>query len=243
MGRVPGIPYDSEVSDTRGLLCLVPVGCFKSRFAKFSASRLFAYSSYSACCLPPRRGGRTDLRVRCGASCWIAQGAAIASADIVAIRVETGMRYHSATGSAGRFAVDLLPPGEYSARAEADGMSPQVSPMIRVEVGAATQVTFKLKVAGPRETITVWEAPRVGDPNPSSVSGPVEERAIKDLPLNGRRFTDLPLLMPGVTQDPRGQTGGSNGDLSYGGLRGYNTSFLVDGGDNRPPSPPRSAPS
>jgi hypothetical protein len=116
-------------------------------------------------------------------------------------------------------------------------MSPQVSPMIRVEVGAATQVTFKLKVAGPRETITVWEAPRVGDPNPSSVSGPVEERAIKDLPLNGRRFTDLPLLMPGVTQDPRGQTGGSNGDLSYGGLRGYNTSFLVDGGDNRPPQP------
>jgi hypothetical protein len=82
-----------------------------------------------------------------------------------------------------------------------------------------------------------------GDPNPSSVSGPVEERAIKDLPLNGRRFTDLPLLMPGVTQDPRGQTGGSNGDLSYGGLRGYNTSFLVDGGDNRPPGPPRSAPS
>jgi hypothetical protein len=142
------------------------------------------------------------------------------------------MRYHSATDSAGRFAGDLLPPGEYSARAEADGMSPQVSPMIRVEVGAATQVTFKLKVAGPRETITVSEAPRVGDPNPSSVSGLVEERAIKDLPLNGRRFTDLLLLMPGGTQDPRGQTGGSNGDLSYGGLRGYNTSFLVDGGDN-----------
>jgi hypothetical protein len=161
-----------------------------------------------------------------------AQGAAIGSADIVAIRVETGMRYHSATDSAGRFVVDMLPPGEYSARAEADGMSPQVSPIIRVEAGAATQMTFKLKVAGPRETITVSEAPQVGDPNPSSVSGLVEERAIKDLPLNGRRFTDLLLLMPGVTQDPRGQTGGSNGDLSYGGLRGYNTSFLVDGGDN-----------
>src|ERR1039458_8101795 len=38
--------------------------------------------------------------------------------------------------------------------------------------------------------------------------------------------------MPGVTQDPRGLTSGSNGDLSYGGIRGYNTSFLVDGGDN-----------
>jgi hypothetical protein len=161
-----------------------------------------------------------------------AQGAAITNADIVAIRVETGIRYHSATDSAGRFAVDLLPPGQYSARAEAEGMSPQISPVIRVEVGAAAQLTFKLKVAGPKETITVSEAPRTVEANPSSVSALVDERAIKDLPLNGRRFTDLLLLMPGVTQDPRGLTSGSNGDLSYGGIRGYNTSFLVDGGDN-----------
>ena len=161
-----------------------------------------------------------------------AQGAAITNADIVAIRVETGIRYHSATDSAGRFAVDLLPPGQYSARAEAEGMSPQISPMIRVEVGAATQLTFKLRVAGPKETITVSEAPRIVEANPSSVSALVDERAIKDLPLNGRRFTDLLLLAPGVTQDPRGLTSGSNGDLSYGGIRGYNTSFLVDGGDN-----------
>src|ERR1700694_1725686 len=160
-----------------------------------------------------------------------AQGAAITTADSVAIRVETGIRYHSATDSAGRFAVDLLPPGEYSARAEAEGMSPQISPVIRVEIGAATQLTVKLKVAGPKEMITVADAPRM-EMNPSSVSALLDERAIKDLPLNGRRFTDLLLLMPGVTQDPRGLTSGSNGDLSYGGIRGYNTSFLVDGGDD-----------
>src|SRR5271157_235028 len=161
-----------------------------------------------------------------------AQGAAITSADIVAIRVETGIRYHSATDSAGRFAVDLLPPGQYSARAEAEGMSPEISPMIRVEIGAAALLTFNLKVAGPKETITVSDAPRMVEMNPSSLSALVDEQAIKDLPLNGRRFTDLLLLMPGVTQDPRGLTSGSNGDLSYGGIRGYNTSFLVDGGDN-----------
>ena len=161
-----------------------------------------------------------------------AQGAVITNADIVAIRVETGIRYHSGTDSAGRFAVDLLPPGQYSARAEAEGMSPQITPAVRVEIGAATVLTFKLKVAGPKETITVSEAPRMVEMNPSLVSALLDERAIKDLPLNGRRFTDLLLLMPGVTQDPRGLTSGSNGDLSYGGIRGYNTSFLVDGGDN-----------
>jgi hypothetical protein len=161
-----------------------------------------------------------------------AEGAAITNADIVAVRVETGIRYHSGTDSAGRFEVDLLPPGQYSARAEAEGMSPQISPVMQVEVGAATELTFKLKVAGPREMISVTEAPRILDANPSSVSALLEERAIKDLPLNGRRYTDLLLLAPGVTQDPRGLTSGSNGDLSYGGIRGYNTSFLVDGGDN-----------
>jgi hypothetical protein len=89
------------------------------------------------------------------------QGAVITNADIVAIRVETGIRYHSATDSAGRFVVDLLPPGQYSARAEAEGMSPEISPAIRVEIGVAAQLTFRLKVAGPRETITVAEAPRM----------------------------------------------------------------------------------
>jgi TonB dependent receptor len=128
--------------------------------------------------------------------------------------------------------LDLLPPGSYSARAEAEGMSPQISPMTRVEIGGATLLTFTLKVAGPKESITVSDSPRMVEMNPSSTSALVDDKAIKDLPLNGRRFTDLLLLMPGVTQDPRGLTSGSNGDLSYGGIRGYNTSFLVDGSDD-----------
>jgi hypothetical protein len=161
-----------------------------------------------------------------------AQGAAITNADIVVIRVETGIRYHAATDSAGRFTVDLLPPGQYAVRAEAEAMSPEISPMIRVEIGEAALLTFKLKVAGPQETITVSDAPRMAEMDPSALSALVDERAIKDLPLNGRRFTDLLLLMPGVTEDPRGLESGSNGDLSYGGIRGYNTSFLVDGGDD-----------
>jgi hypothetical protein len=71
-----------------------------------------------------------------------ALGAVITDADIVAIRVETGIRYHSATDSAGRFVLDLLPAGQYSARAEAEGMSPEISPMIRVEIGSSAQLTF-----------------------------------------------------------------------------------------------------
>jgi hypothetical protein len=64
------------------------------------------------------------------------------------------------------------------------------------------------------------------------VSSLIDEAAIAGLPLNGRRFTDLALLTPGVTQDPRGLMSGTNGDLAFGGIRGYQSSFLVDGGDN-----------
>ena len=161
-----------------------------------------------------------------------AQGAAITAADIVAIRVDTGIRYHSATDSVGRFKLDLLPPGEYSARAEAEGMLPQNSPLIRVEVGAATELAFKLAVAGGREMLTVSDAPPLVETQPSAVSALVDERAIGDLPLLGRRYTDLSLLAPGVTQDPRGLTSSSNGDLAFGGIRGYQSSYLVDGADN-----------
>lgn len=161
-----------------------------------------------------------------------AQGAAVTNADIVVICVETGVRYHTATDVAGRFVVDLLPPGNYSARAEAEGMSPQISPVIRVEVGAAQRLTFMLTVAGPKETVTVSGVPPMVDTSPSGPSALIDESAISNLPLSGRRYTDLLLLTPGVTQDPRGLTSGSNGDLSYGGIRGYNTSYLVDGTDD-----------
>ena len=161
-----------------------------------------------------------------------AQGAAISSADVMAVRVESGLRYHVLSDLNGSFVFDLLPPGEYLARAEAAGMAPQDSPQVRVYVGGVTELTFRLSIAGAKETVTVSGAPPMVETQPSSISALVDERAIADLPLNGRRFTDLSLLAPGVTTDPRGLTSASNGDLAFGGIRGYQSSYLVDGADN-----------
>lgn len=66
---------------------------------------------------------------------------------------------------------------------------------------------------------------------PSAVSTLLDERALADFPSNGRRFGDLALFSPGETQDPRGLDSSSNGDLSFGGIRGFQNSFLVDGSD------------
>lgn len=157
--------------------------------------------------------------------------ARIPGATIVVVNIATGNRYSATSDAEGRFSIDLLPPGDYSARAVAQAMSPQVSPQLHVDVGAAAELEFRLTVAGTQEKITVSGAPALVETQPVAVSTLLDERAIADLPLNGRRFSDLMLLSPGVTQDPRSLTSSTNGDLSFGGLRGFQNSFLVDGGD------------
>ena len=155
----------------------------------------------------------------------------IPGATIAVVNTATGVRYSATSDAEGRFSIDLLPPGDYSARVVAWGMSPQITPQLHVDVGAAAELEFHLTIAGVQEKVTVSGAPALVDTQPSAVSTLLDERAIADLPLNGRRFSDLMLLSPGVTQDPRSLTSATNGDLSFGGLRGFQNSFLVDGGD------------
>ena len=155
----------------------------------------------------------------------------IPGATIAVVNTATGARYSATSDAEGRFSIDLLPPGDYSARAVAKDMSPQITPQLHVDVGAAAEIEFHLTIAGAQEKVTVSGAPQLVETQPSAVSSLIDERAIADLPINGRRFSDLMLLSPGVTQDPRSLTSATNGDLSFGGLRGFQNSFLVDGGD------------
>src|SRR5579864_2666462 len=156
----------------------------------------------------------------------------IPQATIVVVNAATGARYTATSNAEGGFALEMLPPGDYSARVEAQGMSPQVTPQLHVDVGGAAELEFRLTIAGAQESVSVSSAPALVDTKTSSVSTLLDERAVNDLPLNGRRFSDLALLSPGVTQDPRSLTSATNGDLAFGGIRGYQSSYLVDGADN-----------
>jgi hypothetical protein len=160
-----------------------------------------------------------------------ASGGRIAQASVVVVNTATNTRYSATSDEEGRFAIEMLPPGDYSARAVAQGMSPQLTPQLHVDVGGATEIEFRLTVASVKESVTVSAAPGVVETNPSAVSTLLDERALGDLPLNGRRFSDLMLLSSGITQDPRSLTSATNGDLSVGGIRGFQNTFLVDGGD------------
>lgn len=187
------------------------------------------------CFLMPWAGGAFAQDLSTGAirgTVSDSAGARIHGATIAAVNLATGLRFFSTTDADGNFAVQLLPPGDYKARAEAPGMSPQVTPSLRVDLGAATTVDFRLTVAGAKEVVTVsGEQPWV-EPQPSAVSSVIDEQAIQELPMESRRFTDLALLTPGVTQDPRGLMSAANGDLAFGGIRGFQNSYLVDGADD-----------
>ncbi len=159
-------------------------------------------------------------------------GGRIAGAVVVLVNDATGFRYSMTTDSNGQFVFQLLSPGDYSGRTTAPNMSPEVTPRLHVAVGGTTELEFKLAVAGVKETVTVSGEPPLADTQPTAISSLIDKRAIDELPLDGRRFTDLALLTPGVTQDPRGMTSGSNGDLAFGGIRGYQSSYLVDGADD-----------
>jgi len=92
-------------------------------------------------------------------------GGVIVDATVVLLNVATGFRYSIATDPQGRFAFQMLPPGEYVARATATAMSAQVTPRLQVAVGGLTEVQFKLRVAGAKEEVTVSGAPPTVDTN------------------------------------------------------------------------------
>jgi len=67
----------------------------------------------------------------------------IAGGIVALVNDATGFRYEQTTDSQGQFAFELLPPGAYTARVTAEGMSPQVSQNLRVTVGGASEIAFK----------------------------------------------------------------------------------------------------
>ena len=67
-----------------------------------------------------------------------------------------------------------------------------------VDIGGTLQLAFKLAVAGATETVTVSDEPALVETQPAAISAVIDERAISELPLNGRRFTDLALLSAGA---------------------------------------------
>ncbi len=159
-------------------------------------------------------------------------GARVASAAVAVVNPENGFHREAVADAAGNFSFGMLLPGRYVVSAWATGMATPSGTPVELYVGGVQQVQMRLAPIGRTENVAVIAQPEAEETQGIEVSSIVPQRAIADLPLNGRRFTDLALLTPGVTQDPRSLTSNSNGDLAFGGIRGFQNNFLVDGADN-----------
>src|SRR5579864_8817279 len=191
-----------------------------------SSTRIVSLLIFSAILLPSSLGAQ-DATGSIRGIVLDSTGSRIAHASIAVVSTSTGTRYTATSDVEGGFALELLPPGDYFARVVAEGMSPQVTPQLHVDVGGSANLEFRLTLAGAHENVTVSAAPTLVETQPSAVSTLLDERALTAFPLNGRRFSDLALFSPGVTQDPRSLTSSTNGDLSFGGIRGFQNTTQI----------------
>lgn len=148
----------------------------------------------------------------------------VSGAGVSATLVETGLERTTRTDDDGRYVLPLLPPGSYRLRAAAENLQPAVRSGLALSVAETLRVDFHLQL-GPVETeITVTGEPPLVNTETSELSYLVEESVIRELPLNGRNYTDLALLQPGVVAFPN-RDGGS--------IVAHGLGFSVNGQDPR----------
>ena len=172
-------------------------------------------------------------------------GAALPGAAVVVTDNDTGAIRNIKTDEAGNFSVNALPVGHYTADASFTGFQGQ-SQKFTLEVSQSQTVAFKLAIGSASQTVEVTGAAPIVETTTSSTGLVVEGKQLSDLPLNGRNFTQLALLAPGITKGAYGNiasgvqqnaeslrysdTGGYA--LAANGLRPQANIFLLDGIDN-----------
>jgi len=159
--------------------------------------------------------------------------AAMPGATVTAKNAATGLTRNTTVSSTGTYRIAALPAGNYDVSVELNGFAKSTHQAVPVQVAATATVDFTLKVATQAEEITVTgEAPLV-QTTTSDVGQVITDNMVQNIPLNGRKFQDLSLLVPGTRPsnyyDP---TKTEVGGISYSGLTGRSVIINVDGGDN-----------
>src|SRR5213592_34979 len=157
-------------------------------------------------------------------------GAVIPGTTVTAKHIETGQTRTAQTSEEGSYTMPALPVGAYEVTAEKPGFKQQVRQGITLAVAQEAVVNLTLDVGDLVERITVTEETPIVNTTLSSVSGLVTQEQIKDLPLNGRSYSDLLLLNTNVN-DNRSNTGARAVSYSIGGKRLEANRWTINGMD------------
>src|SRR5579864_69363 len=156
-------------------------------------------------------------------------GAAVPEAMVAVTSLETGVARTVTSDEAGNYRVLSLPVGRYEVRAEKTGFKAEVQTGINLVVAQQAVVNLKLEVGAVQEQVTVTgEAPLVNTTT-ASVAGLVDEKQVKELPINGRSFDLLITLNPGTINYTSVGTNGSKHMFSVAGRRPSENVTLLNG--------------
>lgn len=163
-------------------------------------------------------------------------GAVVPGVNITATQIATGVRRQTTSNDEGLYVLTDLAPGDYEIRVEANGFSTKVSKVpVPVKVGESITLNVPLEVGTPELTVVDLVDPgkQAIDTSNSLVQGVIESREVDSLPLNGRNFLELALLVPGNAPAPNFDPTKTNTlVISSTGQLGRGGNVTVDGADN-----------
>ncbi|HEY0385999.1 MAG TPA: carboxypeptidase regulatory-like domain-containing protein, partial [Pyrinomonadaceae bacterium] len=154
------------------------------------------------------------------------QGAVVPDARVEIKNLETNLVKTLSTDADGRFVALQLPPGHYTVTISKQGFATIIQQDFPLTVGETVPLNLSMKISQVAESVTVDSIPVV-DTIKSESSTTIDDKAVSNLPVLGRKFEDLLTLTPGVsiTQGPDGD------EINFAGQRGIFNNISLDGGD------------
>ncbi len=161
-------------------------------------------------------------------------GAVVVGANVTAVNNATGFRRQTVSSDQGQYNLPGLTPGSYLLSVESQGFRRAELSNITVQVDQNARINVALEVGQVTETVAVTgEAPQI-ESQSATLGAVVDMQKIVALPLNGRNFAQLALLVPGVSTGTEGGGAGADG-FSANGLRADQNAFQIDGTSNSDP--------
>ena len=166
-----------------------------------------------------------------------ASGSTVSNTKITAINTDMGFTRSTVSDAKGNYVLVSLPVGHYRLEAEAAGFKKYIQDGITLDVNQAATVRIQLAVGTATQEIEVKADASMIETTATNLGQTVGEREVVDLPLNGRHFTQLGLLQPGVVPITPGlvEAGGTTREgqaYAVNGQRPESNNFLIDGADN-----------
>src|SRR5205807_5461842 len=139
-----------------------------------------------------------------------ASGAVVTNATVTATETDTGIKVTAKSKSDGHYVITPLKIGKYSVSAEATGFQTETRQNIVLDVQQNQRLDFQLHVGSVSQTAEVTSGAQILETETATLGDVVAAQQVEELPLNGRRYTDLAALTAGVSKVTEGPVNGGN---------------------------------